>query len=90
MTKLPFGGLLVTENATTNTWSFRNSLVFNKLFKARHSVTLQVGLELSSNTVREIRVMGICVTGERLSPLFRQLIHRHITVLHKRILFWMR
>ena len=50
MTKLPFGGLLVTENATTNTWSFRNSLVFNKLFKERHSVTLQVGLELSSNT----------------------------------------
>ncbi len=50
MTRLPFGGLLVTENATTNTWSFRNSLVFNKLFKERHNVTLQVGLELSSNT----------------------------------------
>lgn len=50
MTKLPFGGLLLTENATTNTWSFRNSLVFNKLFKEKHSVTLQVGVELSSNT----------------------------------------
>ena len=50
MTKLPFGGLLLTENATTNTWSFRNSLVFSKIFKEKHSVTLQVGVELSSNT----------------------------------------
>ena len=50
MTQLPFGGLLVTENATTNTWSVRNSLVFNKLFKDVHSVTLQVGFEVSSNT----------------------------------------
>lgn len=49
MTQLPFGGLLVTENTTSNTWSFRNSLVFNKLFKELHSVTFQVGLELSSN-----------------------------------------
>lgn len=40
----------MTENATTNTWSVRNSLVFNKLFKDVHSVTLQVGFEVSSNT----------------------------------------
>ncbi|MFR7877522.1 MAG: hypothetical protein ACLU4J_14615 [Butyricimonas paravirosa] len=32
MTQLPFGGF-GDENATTNTWSVRNSLVFNKLFK---------------------------------------------------------
>ena len=50
MTRLPFGGLLVMENATTNTWSVRNSLVFNKLYKDVHSVTLQVGFEVSSNT----------------------------------------
>lgn len=48
-TKLPYGGLLYTENASTRDYTFRNSLVYDKTFKDLHRMTLQVGIEVTSN-----------------------------------------
>lgn len=46
--RLPIGGLL--ENSLTNTTSItvRNSLVYDKLIKERHRLTLQLGVETNS------------------------------------------
>jgi TonB-linked SusC/RagA family outer membrane protein len=46
--RLPYGGLVLIENATNKGYTFRNSLVFNDMFKKVHRFTLQVGTELRS------------------------------------------
>lgn len=48
---LPYGGLLNMQNSSTVNYSFRGALVFNKLFAEKHSVTLNLGAQLTSNKV---------------------------------------
>lgn len=46
--RLPFGGLLYTEESSVRNYTFRNSLVYDKTFNKVHHMTLQVGVEVSS------------------------------------------
>lgn len=46
--RLPFGGLVQLESANNNGYTFRNSLVYNRLFGSRHNMTLQGGMEARS------------------------------------------
>lgn len=50
-TKLPYGGLLYTESASTRDYTFRNSLVFDKTYNEKHRMTLQLGIEITSNKI---------------------------------------
>lgn len=45
---LPFGGLLETDLTNTSAVTARNSLVYDRLFKEKHRVTLQLGTEMNS------------------------------------------
>ena len=45
---LPFGGLLQSEYAQTKNYSFRSSLVYNKLFNEDHRLTLNLGFQVNS------------------------------------------
>ena len=45
---LPMGGILATSLTNTSTITVRNSLVFDRLFKDKHRVTLQLGIETNS------------------------------------------
>ena len=47
-TPLPMGGLLETEMSNVTTTVVRNSLVYDHLFKDKHRMTLQLGLETNS------------------------------------------
>ena len=46
---LPFGGLLQQENAYNRNWSIRAALLYNKNFKEKHRLTLNLGFEALSN-----------------------------------------
>ncbi|MRG43579.1 SusC/RagA family TonB-linked outer membrane protein [Chitinophaga sp. SYP-B3965] len=46
--RLPFGGLAQLENSSNKGYTFRNSLVYNKLFGSRHNMILQGGVEARS------------------------------------------
>lgn len=46
--RMPFGGMLYTENSLSQSYTVRNSLVFDKEIAADHRVTLQGGLEINS------------------------------------------
>ena len=48
--RLPFGGLVQIEDATNRSYTFRNSLVYNKSFNELHRLTLQLGFEMNSST----------------------------------------
>lgn len=45
---LPFGGLLEMDLVNTSTISVRNSLVYDRLFKEKHRLTVQLGIETNS------------------------------------------
>ncbi len=47
--RLPYGGLLQTDNMTNRSYTFRNSLLYNNTFKKIHSVTLSLGIEATSD-----------------------------------------
>lgn len=47
--RLPVGGELNTTETNRLTWSWRNSLQYDKLFNDVHAFTAMVGLEMSSN-----------------------------------------
>ena len=47
-TPLPVGGVLSTDMTNTRTVTVRNSLVYDRLFREKHRVTLQVGIETNS------------------------------------------
>ncbi len=49
--RMPFGGMLYTENSLTEGYTVRNSLIFDKDFSNAHRVTVQAGLELTSRLV---------------------------------------
>ena len=46
--QLPNGGLLETDLTNTTSVTVRNSLVYDKIFGAKHRMTLQVGVETNS------------------------------------------
>ncbi len=52
MTPLPQGGVLQTDLTNTTTVTVRNSLVYDKLFKEKHRVTLQLGIETNSTQTK--------------------------------------
>lgn len=45
---LPVGGILETDLTNTTTMMVRNSLVYDQLFKEKHRLILQVGIETNS------------------------------------------
>lgn len=47
-TPLPFGGLLEMDLINNSTITVRNSLVYDRLFKEKHRLTLQLGIETNS------------------------------------------
>lgn len=47
--RLPFGGLLQMDNMTNRNYMFRNSLVYNQLFNKKHSLSLNLGIETTSD-----------------------------------------
>ena len=51
-TRLPMGGLLESSLTNTKCVSVRNSLVYNRLFKEKHRVTLQLGIETNSTETK--------------------------------------
>lgn len=46
--RLPRGGELDTDNTNQLTWSWRNSLQYDKLFNNVHALTAMIGMEMSS------------------------------------------
>lgn len=71
-TMLPFGGLIQLENATNRGYTFRNSLVYNKLFAKKHNVTVQLGMEARSSTLESnsnTRYGYLRYRGETYAPL---------------------
>ena len=51
-TPLPMGGVLETGLTNTATITVRNSLVYDRLFKEKHRMTLQVGVETNSTRTK--------------------------------------
>lgn len=51
-TRLPFGGLLETGLTDVTTVTVRNALVYDKMFKDVHRMTLQLGVETNSSKMR--------------------------------------
>jgi TonB-linked SusC/RagA family outer membrane protein len=49
--QLPWGGLLYTENNSTRSMTLRGSLIWDRSFKGNHRVTVQAGIESTSNKV---------------------------------------
>ena len=50
-TQLPFGGLLELQESSVRDYSFRNSLTYSKTFQDKHNITLQLGIEVTSNKI---------------------------------------
>lgn len=48
---LPYGGLLNTSSQSTRNYSFRGSLVYNNTFAMKHSLTFNLGAQVTSNKV---------------------------------------
>ena len=51
-TPLPMGGLLETDLTNVSTITTRNALVYNKLFDAKHRITLQAGIATNSSKTK--------------------------------------
>ncbi|WP_255301970.1 SusC/RagA family TonB-linked outer membrane protein [Butyricimonas sp. Marseille-P3923] len=51
-TRLPFGGLLETGLTDVTTITVRNALVYDRMFKDVHRMTLQLGIETNSTKTR--------------------------------------
>ena len=45
---LPMGGVLATEGNSINSVTTRNSLIFDRMFKDKHRLTVQLGIETNS------------------------------------------
>lgn len=70
--RLPFGGLAVMENATNKGYTFRNSLVYNRLFGSRHNMILQGGIEARSSLAQgstDTRYGYLRYRGESYAPV---------------------
>jgi len=51
-TRLPFGGLVVMDNAVNTGYTFRNNIVYNKVFEQKHHITVQLGIEARSGILK--------------------------------------
>lgn len=51
-TRLPFGGLLETGLTDVSTITVRNALIYDRMFKEIHRLTLQLGIETNSTKTR--------------------------------------
>lgn len=70
--RLPFGGLLQADNMNNRNYMFRNSLVYNKLFNKKHNLSLNLGVETTSdkNTGNGNKRYGyLRYRGERFADL---------------------
>ncbi|MGN6417036.1 MAG: SusC/RagA family TonB-linked outer membrane protein [Pseudobacter sp.] len=69
---LPFGGLAQMQNSTNRGWTWRNSIVYDKLFGEKHAVTAQAGMEARS-TITEgnnnTRYGYLRYRGEQYAPV---------------------
>ena len=71
-TRLPFGGLIQTDNSSNSGYTFRNNLVYNKTFAEKHAITGQLGLEFRSATASgnlDTRYGYLRYRGEKYAPL---------------------
>lgn len=50
--RLPFGGVLRTDDINTDTWNFRNDFIYDNLIDSDHRITSQLGVELSSTRLK--------------------------------------
>ncbi|MCT4614668.1 MAG: SusC/RagA family TonB-linked outer membrane protein [Marinifilaceae bacterium] len=46
--RLPFGGVLRTDDINTDSWTFRNDFIYDNFIESKHRITGQLGVELSS------------------------------------------
>lgn len=72
--RLPFGGLVTLNNANNLGYTFRNSVIYHKLFAAKHTVTAQLGVEARSNQMRgslDTRYGYLAYRGEQYAPVPR-------------------
>lgn len=70
--RLPFGGLAQLEDATNKGYTFRNSVVYNKLFGTRHNMILQGGIEARSTVTQgstSTRYGYLRYRGESFAPV---------------------
>lgn len=70
--RLPFGGLAQLENATNKGYTFRNALVYNRVFRERHTMTLQGGIEARSALAQgntDTRYGYLRYRGETYAPV---------------------
>lgn len=71
-TRLPFGGLAALQNSTNKSYTFRNSLVYNRIFSKVHSVTVQGGIEARSSLLESdlsTRYGYLRYRGETFAPV---------------------
>jgi TonB-linked SusC/RagA family outer membrane protein len=70
--RLPFGGLVQMQNASNKGYTWRNSLVYDKLFGRFHNMTLQGGIEARSSLLQssaDTRYGYLHYRGESYAPL---------------------
>lgn len=70
--RLPFGGLVQMQNATNKGYTWRNSLVYDRLFGQLHTMTLQGGIEARSGLLQsnmDTRYGYLRYRGESYAPL---------------------
>ncbi|MFB6457089.1 SusC/RagA family TonB-linked outer membrane protein [Chitinophaga sp. Hz27] len=70
--RLPFGGLVQHQNANNTAYTWRNSLVYNRLFASKHSVTVQGGIEAQSALMQgnnDTRYGYLRYRGETYAPV---------------------
>lgn len=70
--RLPFGGLAALQSSSTKSYTFRNSLVFNRTFNKKHSVTAQAGIEARSSDLESdlaTRYGYLRYRGESYAPV---------------------
>ena len=87
---LPFGGLLQSEYAQTKNYSFRSSLVYNKMFNEDHRLTLNLGFQVNSVTQEgnaSLRYGYLYYRGEKFATVPKEItaangLHKNSRDLH--------
>ncbi|MGN6510977.1 MAG: SusC/RagA family TonB-linked outer membrane protein, partial [Chitinophaga sp.] len=70
--RIPFGGLMAQQSSTSKSYTFRNSLVYNRTFNKVHSVTVQGGIEARSSQLESnlsTRYGYLRYRGETFAPI---------------------
>ncbi|MBO9632452.1 MAG: SusC/RagA family TonB-linked outer membrane protein [Chitinophagaceae bacterium] len=69
---LPFGGLVQLTSSSNRGYTFRNSLVYDKLFNDKHAITAQAGMEARSTITEgstDTRYGYLRYRGEQYAPV---------------------